>query len=116
MKRFFPLLALIVLSVGCVSTNKTLWDKKPVASVDPFVSRWLEAPSKQSGEVLPVLVVTRAPMADMVFLKKVGHNRYTGHVTKEQLRRLMQDERVLRISGGQQKLHGMKAHRPHHLH
>ncbi len=113
MKRFGVLLILIVLSVRCVSTNKSLWDKHQV-SVDPFVSKWLQAPAKRSGEVLPVLVVTRAPMADMAFLKKVGRNRYTAHVTKEQLQRLMQDERVLRISGGQQRLHMMNKHRMHH--
>lgn len=104
MKRLLVLFSLILLIFGCVSTNKSLWDKHKI-SVDPFVNQWLEAPAKSTGEVLPVLVVSSAPLADFTFLKKLSHNRYTGHLTKAQLRQLMQDERVIRISSGQQKLH-----------
>jgi PBP1b-binding outer membrane lipoprotein LpoB len=104
MKRILALSTLIILIVGCVSTNKSLWDKHK-ASVDPFVSKWLEAPTKTEGEALPVLVVSSAPLADFTFLKKIGHNRYTGHLTKSQIQQLINDERVVRISSGRQKLH-----------
>ena len=104
MKRFLIFFSLILLTVACVSTNKSLWEKSKV-SVDPFVSQWMQAPAKSSGEVLPVLVISSAPLADFTFLKKIAHNRYTGHVTKAQLQQLMQDERIIRISSGQQKLH-----------
>ncbi len=104
MKRLIVMLFLSVLVVGCLSTNKTLWDKHRV-SVDPFVAQWLESPAKSSAEVLPILVISSAPLADFTFLKKLTPNRYTGRVTKQQLQQLLRDERILRISSGQQKLH-----------
>ncbi len=104
MKKSLLIVTLFIFLIGCVATNKSLWDK-PQVSVDPLVTKWLEAPAKTADETIGIIIVSKAPLGDYKFLKKVSPHRYTAHVTKNQLRTLLQDERILRISSGQQILH-----------
>ena len=101
MKKSFFMVTVFIFLLGCVATNKTLWEK-PNISVDPTVSQWLNAPAKSSLETLGVIVISKAPLADFTFLKKIKRNYYTGHLTKSQLKKLIKDERIARISAGKQ--------------
>ncbi len=104
MKKSLLMVTLFIFLIGCVTTNKSLWDK-PQISVDPLVTKWLEAPTKTADETLGIIIISKAPLGDYKFLKKVRPHRYTAHVTKSQLRTLLRDERIMRISSGQQILH-----------
>ena len=93
-----------VLMLACVSTNKPL-EQKPLISVDPFVQNWMKKPAALSSDTLAILVISNAPLKEYGFLKHSKGNYYTGHVTRDQLKLLLNDKRVTRISGGEQKPH-----------
>lgn len=89
---------------ACVPTNRPL-EQKPTISVDPFVQNWLEKPASLTSEQMAILVISKTPLKEYSFLKHAKGNYYTGHVTRDQLQLLLKDKRILRISGGEQKLH-----------
>ncbi|NOX87576.1 MAG: hypothetical protein GXO77_01015 [Calditrichaeota bacterium] len=104
MRKFFLILSLFFLIVGCVATSKPLYEKH-VVSLDPRVDKWLVQTVKDSVDTLAIVVVSNAPLTDYSFLKKLKRNYYTGHVTRIQLKALLKDERIVRINSGEQKLH-----------
>ncbi len=118
--RKLILLLMLSLLWGCVSTNKPL-RKQTTVSVDPFVQKWLTKPASVSSEKMAILVQSKAPLKEYGFLKHSEGNYYTGHVTREQLKVLLQDERIIQVSGGEIKLHhkhrnhGPKNVKPHKM-
>ncbi|MHB2150636.1 hypothetical protein ACX8XP_16405 [Calditrichota bacterium LG25] len=103
MKRFVVFSFIVILMFGCISTNKPL-ETKPVISVDPYVMNWFKKPAALSPEKIAVLVLSKESLKEYGFLKHNKGNYYTGRLTRDQLKLLLNDKRVLRISGGEQKL------------
>ena len=73
--------------------------------LNPTVQKWMEADDKPVEDVLPVLIVTVEPLKDYDFLRNVSGNTYTGRITKEQLKKLMKDTRIVRISSEIEQKH-----------
>lgn len=104
MKKVFLIIWISLFIFACVPTNRPL-EQKPTISVDPLVQNWFKKPASLTSEQMAVLVVSNAPLKEYSFLKHTKGNYYTGHVTRDQLKMLLKDKRILRISGGEQKLH-----------
>jgi len=106
MRIFLYLITLLILTQACFSTRCEETDKveNPV-SVDPHVRNWLSNHDEKSAERLPVIVVTNSELSEVPFLNKIGENYYTGEVNFMELKKLILDSRVKRISNSTQKLH-----------
>ncbi len=104
MKKGILVIGIALLLSACVATNKPLEDR-PIQSIDPQVTKWLEKTPPESSETLPIVLLASEPVPEYSFLRKVKGNYYTGHVTHQQLKKLLLDDRILRIASGKQKLH-----------
>ncbi len=104
MKKLFLLIWILLFAFACVATNKPL-EKKPNILVDPFVQNWMNKPAALSSEKIAILVVSKEPLSQYGFLRRLKTYYYTGHVNRAELKLLLQDNKILRISGGAQKPH-----------
>jgi len=101
MKRLLLLIFFTTVITSCYSTRGS--GQREKAFIDPQVQFWLLKEHKAGQEKLAVLVRAYAPL-DYVFLTRISKGFYTGRVTKEQLKKLIRDERVMRIRTGKKKL------------
>ncbi len=109
MKNFLAFVIALTLLGSCIPTNKPLREA-PKAQLDPFVQNWFQKPAALTSEKIAVLVVAKEALSGYGFLKHTKGNYYTGHVTRDQLKLLLNDPRIVRISGGEQKLPHHKSH------
>lgn len=100
--RIYLLLALFfIVLAGCVSTREPQYQRR--AELDPQIDLWMTKTAASATETIPVLVRTSDPV-NYPFLTHVKAAFYTGHVTKEQIRTLLKDPRVVRIRTGKKQL------------
>jgi hypothetical protein len=106
MRVLLPIILIIFMMQACVSTRcDTPETEKATVSMDPHIRNWLATTDEKSEERLAIIVATNGDMADTPFLTKISENYYTGNVRYSELKNLMNDSRVKRISSGAQELH-----------
>ena len=103
MKQLFFIGFSLIFIFGCVSTNTTRTDSQ--SSVDPLVQKWLKLHKNNQDEHLSVIVKTTKPLVKYPFLHASGGNFYTGNLNASQIKRLLLDPYIIRISAGKQKLY-----------
>lgn len=103
MKYLLLFVVFMALLTSCYSTRGSGYQEE-TAAIDPQVQLWLVKEHKAPHDKLSVIVRASAPL-DYTFLTRIRDSFYTGRVTKEQLKILLHDERILRIRTGKKKLY-----------
>lgn len=103
MKQLFFIGFSLIFIFGCVSTNKPRTDSQ--SSVDPLVQKWLKLHENNQDEHLSVIIKTSKPVVKYPFLHESAGNYYTGNLNASQIKRLLLDPCIIRISAGEQKLY-----------
>jgi len=101
MRKIILLSLLFILFAGCVSTREVQFQRR--AELDPQIDLWLAKKAHTPGETISVLVRTSSPVK-YPFLTHVKAAFYTGHVTRDQIKQLLKDPRVVRIRSGKKQL------------
>lgn len=102
MIRIISILSLILFITACGSSKKEI-KETPQVIVGPQVQNWMDKTSTSSQETLGVLISAKEEIKDIKFIRKINQNYYTGRVTVEQLKQLITDPRIERISTGMTK-------------
>ncbi|MBN2424242.1 MAG: hypothetical protein JXR46_02085 [Calditrichaceae bacterium] len=105
MKILISLLLLGFMLNSC--SDSTVKDTQQQPFMNPIVQKWLNDPETkaETENKLPVLVTVTEPIQEYDFLKKITETSYTGHITREQLKTLLKDQRIKRISSSKEELH-----------
>ena len=82
--------------------------QKSVPLLDPQVQNWINEVKTSSAEQLGVLVTAQEPLDDVSFLRKIKNHYYTGRLTADQIKQLLNDPRVKKISTGMSQMHEPK--------
>lgn len=102
-KLSFILLLIPLMSLSCGSKN--VESEQADIFVDPQVKIWLEENLDNPEAVLPVLISSDGKLAEKYPLRLVTENYYTGRVSISDLKDLMRDKKVKRITSGKKQIH-----------
>ena len=106
MKYIFLALSFLFILTACASQETNIQKSHP--KIDSQVQNWMEKRDVNSNEQLGVLVTALEPLDNLSFLRKIKDNYYTGRVTVKQLKQLLDDPRVNKISTGTSRLQNIK--------
>jgi len=93
----------LILFVSCVSTRTRQADEQ--LSVDPLVIKWIKVHKNKPDDQIAIMVKSSRLLTKYPFLHQTGENSYTANVNISQLKRLLLDPYIKRISAGKQKLY-----------
>ena len=102
MKDYFLVVIAFFMLSACASQEETIQKSEPLLS--PQVENWIKARDISSTDQLGVLVTALEPLDNLSFLRKIKENYYTGRVTVKQIKQLLADPRVKKISTGTSRL------------
>ena len=103
MKYLISALMFIGLLLSCATTQNTL-DSSDVV-LNPQVKKWMETVSANSAETISVTINSTESVDDYQFLRKINDTYYTGRLSVEQIKTLLKDSRIKRISSETSRLH-----------
>ena len=101
MKIYFVILIAGALMTACSSAKKADTDSKVV--LGPQVQSFLDKTAADSNEKLKVTIRTKEALDDVTYLHKISDTYYTANVTSEQLKELLSDKRIEKISSSTKK-------------
>lgn len=91
-----------LLLLGCSSAKKPEIDSANVI-LGPQVKQFLEKTEVNSDNKLAVTIRTKVEINDIVYLKKISQTYYTANLTIQELKQLISDERIEKISSSMKK-------------
>lgn len=100
--RFFIIAAFMMILLACSSQKENQEQSPRVAG--PQVQNWMNTVKAEAETRLPVIVTTTKPVADSL-LKEISPNHYTARLSPQELKVLLNNPAVKRISTGKEKLH-----------
>ena len=101
MKRSILLFPVLSILIAC--SGKTVANSPPEKFVDPQVTAWYEQNQSDSDARLPVMVYAKEKPDSDYPLRVVSENYYTGRVSVADLKKMMKDENIIRITTGKKK-------------
>jgi len=95
-------IALAIFLMACSSPKEQPKAEPSVAG--PRVQTWLNDAKPQAANRLPVIITTSKPLSDSL-LKQISPNQYTARLNQQELKKLLENPAIKKISTGKEKLH-----------
>ncbi len=100
--RYLIFSGMLLLAIGCASQKET--PEATPQTAGPQVQKWMNTVKSETDARLPVIVRTTKPVTDSL-LRPISPNHYTARLNQQQLKALLNNPDVKKITTGKEKLH-----------